>query len=99
MTFNETIQSDKPVPVDFFAQWRGPCKTMAHILKDLKAEVSDYDQASIIKIDTDKNIQAANAYQVQHVPTLILFKKGKIFWQQSDIIPKAGLASLIRQHQ
>lgn len=96
MTFNELIQSEKPVLVDFFATWCGPCKTMAPILKDVKLEIGD--TASIFKVDVDKNPEAASAYQVQGVPTLILFQKGKILWRQSGVVPKSGLVSVIKQY-
>ncbi len=97
MTFNEIIQSEKPVLVDFFAEWCGPCKTMAPILKDVKDSVGE--AVTIIKVDVDKNPQAAQHYQVQGVPTLILFKNGKPLWRQSGVVPKAGLLSVINQYK
>jgi len=95
MTFNELIQSNKPVLVDFFAEWCGPCKVMAPILKQVKQEIGD--AVSILKVDVDKNPQAAAAYQVQGVPTLILFKEGKVLWRQSGVVPKNGLVGVIQK--
>jgi len=95
MTFNELIESDKPVLVDFFAEWCGPCKVMAPILKDVKHDVGD--AVRILKVDVDKNPQAAAAYQVQGVPTLILFKQGKVLWRQSGVVQKNGLVGVIKK--
>lgn len=95
MTFNEIIQSDKPVLADFFAEWCGPCKTMAPILKEVKAEMGD--SVTIIKVDVDKNPRAAAQYQVQGVPTLILFKNGQVLWRQSGVVPRAGLVNILKK--
>lgn len=95
MTFNEMIQSEKPVLVDFFAEWCGPCKMMSPILKEVKDSLGDH--VTIIKVDVDKNPQAAAAYQVQGVPTLIIFKEGKPVWRQSGVVPKVGLVNILNQ--
>ena len=95
-TFNELINSDKPVLVDFFATWCGPCKAMSPILKGVKDKVGD--KASLIKIDVDKNQKAAQTYQVRGVPTLILFKEGKIVWRKSGVLPEIELTQLIEQY-
>jgi thioredoxin 1 len=96
MTFSEMINSDKPVLVDFFAEWCGPCKTMAPILKQVKDEVQN--NASIIKVDVDKNQQTAMTFQVNSVPTLMLFKQGKVLWRQSGVLPKNELVRKIKEH-
>ncbi|MFN8307631.1 MAG: thioredoxin [Ferruginibacter sp.] len=96
MTFNEIIQSEKPVLVDFFAEWCGPCKMMAPILKEVKAEMGD--AVTIIKVDVDQSPQAAYAYQVQGVPTLILFRNGQPVWRQSGVLPKNSLVKIIQNH-
>ena len=96
MTFNEMINSDKPVLVDFTAEWCGPCKVLAPILKEVKDEIKD--NASIIKIDIDKNPQVAGAYQVMAVPTLIIFKQGKLLWRQSGVLPKNELVQKLKEY-
>lgn len=96
MTFNEIINADKPVLVDFFAEWCGPCKMMAPVLKQVKDEVQD--NASIIKIDIDKNQQTAAMYNISAVPTLLLFKNGRVLWRQSGVVPKTELVRKIKEH-
>jgi thioredoxin 1 len=96
MTFGEIINADKPVLVDFYAEWCGPCKTMAPILKQAKDQLGD--AVTIIKVDVDKNPQAAQHYNVQGVPTLILFKKGQIKWRQSGVVPANTLVQVVHQN-
>jgi thioredoxin 1 len=95
-SFAELIRSEVPTFVDFSAEWCGPCKMMAPILLELKGLVGD--KAKIIKIDIDKNPGVASSYQVQSVPTLILFKNGKIMWRQSGVVTTEHLKRVIDQH-
>jgi thioredoxin 1 len=93
-TFQELIEDEKPLLVDFFATWCGPCRMMAPELEKLKQLVGD--TVRIIKIDVDKNQQAAMAYRVSGVPTLILFRKGEILWRQSGAMTAKQLSEIIR---
>lgn len=92
-TFNDVISTNQPVLVDFFATWCGPCKMMHPILEQLKAALGD--KLRIIKINIDKNQAVANQFQIQSVPTMILFKDKKILWRQSGDMPLNALQDVI----
>lgn len=94
-SFEDIIKSDKPVLVDFFATWCGPCNMMHPILEELHEKVGD--KARIIKVDIDKNEPLAAAYNVRSVPTLMLFKNGKLEWRTAGVQQLATLEQVINQ--
>ena len=94
-TFNEIINGDTPVLVDFFATWCGPCQYQAPILDRLAGEVGD--KAHILKIDVDKNPQVMQRYGIRGVPTLMIFRKGKIVWRASGVKQQDELVRLLEQ--
>jgi thioredoxin 1 len=92
-TFQELISGELPVLVDFFATWCGPCHALAPTLEQLAAE--EKGRLKIIKVDVDKNPQAAAAFRVSGVPTLMLFRKGEALWRQSGVVPLHHLKSAL----
>ena len=95
-SFDSLIKGSQLVLVDFYATWCGPCKAMTPILEQVASSVKE--KAKIIKIDVDKNPAAASAYHVQGVPTLVLFKEGKILWRQSGVVQAKELEKIIQQY-
>ncbi len=85
-SFENIIQSEKPVLIDFFATWCGPCKMLAPVLKEVKDGLGE--RITILKIDVDKNQALSSKYQVRGVPTMILFQNGKQLWRQSGVLSK-----------
>ena len=92
-TFQELIEGETPVLVDFFAVWCGPCKMMQPILEETSRHMGD--KVKIVKVDVDKNPLAASKFQVRGVPTLILFQKGRVLWRQSGVVPTHQLIQLL----
>ncbi|WP_378182782.1 thioredoxin [Aquimarina sp. SS2-1] len=96
-SFSNIIDSETPVLVDFYADWCGPCKVLAPILKEVKDELGS--AVKIVKIDVDKNQPLAAKYQVRGVPTMLLFKKGKQLWRQSGVLQKNDIISVINSYK
>lgn len=94
--FLNIINSNKPVLVDFFADWCEPCKQMSPILKEVKLELKD--NIKIIKVNVDKNPVIATKYQIRSIPTVIVFKNGEIQWKGVGIKPALELKSILLKH-
>lgn len=95
-SFQQLIDGDQPVLVDFFATWCGPCKMMQPILEDTAKALGE--KVKIVKVDVDRNQMAASKFQVRGVPTLILFQKGKILWRESGVVPAHQLSRIIEEN-
>lgn len=95
-SFGEIINGSTPVLVDFSAEWCGPCRMMKPILQQLHQRMGE--KIRIIKIDIDKSPAAAQTYNVQSVPTLIIFQNGKMLWRQSGVVQATQLEKIIEQH-
>ncbi|WP_281541242.1 thioredoxin [Maribacter aestuarii] len=95
-SFSKIINSETPVLIDFYADWCGPCKMLAPILKQVKDEMGE--AIKIVKIDVDKNGSIASKYNVRGVPTMLLFKKGKQLWRQSGVLQKNDIVQVIKSH-
>jgi thioredoxin 1 len=94
VSFNELVQSEIPVLVDFSAEWCGPCKMLAPVLKELKSKVGD--GAKIVKIDVDASPELAEQLQIRSVPTMIIYQKGEIKWRQSGLLTASQLESVLK---
>lgn len=95
-SFNQIINGEKPVLIDFHAEWCGPCKAQSPIIKEVASATKD--KIRIIKIDIDKNQSIAQRYEVRGVPTLAIFKDGKIIWRQSGLMSKQQIITAINQN-
>ncbi len=95
-SFQQLINSGKPILVDFFAEWCGPCKMMPPILKQAKDALGE--KVTIIKIDIDKNPAITNQLGIQGVPTIILFKNGQVKWRQSGVVPAQQLVQVVNEY-
>ena len=94
--FNDIINSNDLVLVDFYADWCGPCKMMSPILQEVKATLQE--AVKIIKINVDQHQDLASHFMVRGVPTLMLFKEGKMLWRQSGVLSTADLVKVVISH-
>ena len=92
-TFKDLIKSDKPVLVDFYADWCGPCKAMEPVIKEVAKVVTE--KVRVVKVNIDKQTQTARDYEIMGVPTFMIFKKGEVIWRHSGMIDKNNLLSVL----
>lgn len=96
--FQELISSETPVLIDYYATWCGPCKMMHPVLDDLKERMGDWVKIVKIDVDVPANRQSVYEYQIQSVPTLMLFKQGKMLWRKSGVVSATELQEIIEKH-
>jgi len=94
--FKDIIQSNKPVLVDFYATWCGPCKQLSPIVNDVKEELKG--KMKVIKVDVDKKKSVSNKYKVRSLPTLAIFQNGKILWRETGLKTKSELLAIVNQY-
>ena len=94
--FDEIINSTTPTLVDFYATWCGPCKMMNPLLEQVSSELGD--DAKVLKVDIDKNKEFARNYTIRSVPTLMVFKEGRVVWRQSGVPPKGLIVENVKKH-
>ena len=93
--FSDIIKGDKPVLIDFSAEWCQPCRMMPPILKQVKQQLGD--RIRILKVDVDKNPAIARKYMIQNVPTLMVFKNGEVKFRQAGVIPAQQIIGIVQQ--
>jgi len=92
--FENIINSNQPIVVDFYADWCVPCKQMPPILKDVKDDLKE--NIRIIKVNVDKNPFIATKYKIRSIPTIMIFKNGKDIWKGQGVRPAQELKSVLR---
>jgi thioredoxin 1 len=95
-TFNELIQSDQPVLVDFYADWCGPCKAMEPVIKEVAQSLKE--KMRVVKVNVDKQVATAQQYQISGIPTFMIFRRGQVIWRHSGMIDKANLMNILDHH-
>ena len=93
--FNEIIKSTKPTLVDFYADWCSPCRTMSPIIEQTKNSLGD--DATVLKINIDNNVEIARKYQIRSIPTLLIFKEGEVVWRQSGTSQKEMIVESVKK--